>query len=140
VSLNNGSSYNYNYNNYNSASQYYISNSNTNNIVTASISGNSISLYGQSIGSTTLNICPNNSISGLSNYYNSNGGCATLYVTVSGNNNNYYYPQQQTPYYQPVNNNYYGYNNTPLSVSNSNVQVTVGNVGTVVINSDNNKQ
>jgi len=134
VSITNPYNYNYNYGYLNTAQQYYIPN-NTNSVVNASINGNNITLYGVTSGSTTLTICSNGSY-GLSNQYNN--GCATLYVTV-GVGNNYYYPP--TTYYPPT--NYYYppttyYNNTPLTVSNSDVQVTIGNVGTVVLYGNTN--
>lgn len=59
---------------------YYVSN-NSSNVVTASISGSQLNIYGNNSGSATVNIC---SYSGSSN-------CASLYVTVGylnyGNNN-----------------------------------------------------
>ncbi len=130
-----------NYNNYNYSSQYYVNNS-SNGIVSGTINGNVITIYGQSAGSGSLSVC--------SSY---GGGCATLYVTVTGNYNTCTYP-----YNYNCNNNGYGngtcgyyngyytcnnygnggYYNTPLSVSNSNVQVTVGNTGSVTIYGANN--
>jgi hypothetical protein len=69
------------YNPYNYTGGYYVSNNSNSNVVSASVSGNSIFLNGISAGSSTLTICQSTSS------YN----CGTVYVTVSGynNNNNY---------------------------------------------------
>ncbi len=119
------------YNNYN---QYYIANS-SNNVANATISGNTVSVYAVNAGTTTISVCSNslvNTISyGLGNY---SGSCTSLYVTVTGNNYIppvYTYPTYPTyPAYPTYPSNNYNYS-SPISVSNSNVQVTVGNVGTV---------
>lgn len=80
-------------NNYNSGNyfnqSYYISNNPGSQYFSASISGNTVVVYGNNPGSATINICTQ--YSGVS--------CASLYVTVSANyfNGNYY-------------NNYNGYN------------------------------
>lgn len=130
-----------NYPTYNN--QYYVSN-NSNGTVSATISGNILTLYGQNTGSANISVCSN-----TTGGYNT--GCATLYVTVTGYNNNNNYCYQTYPYncnnnnynnntcgYYPYtncnNNNYYS---TPLSVSNNNVQVTVGNTGVVAIYGNN---
>lgn len=55
---------------------YYISSNSNSSVVSASISGSSINLYGLSSGSSTLSVCQNNS-----------GTCGNLYVTVSGGSN-----------------------------------------------------
>ncbi len=52
---------------------FYVSNNSNSSVVTASISGSTLSLYGQANGNSTLTICQ----SGYS-------GCGTLYVTVTG--------------------------------------------------------
>jgi hypothetical protein len=62
------------YNN-NSGSLYISSNSNS-GVASASVSGNSISLYGSAAGSATISICSSNVSS-----------CASLYVTVGGSSN-----------------------------------------------------
>lgn len=129
VSLNIGQSQNiYITNTYNNGyNQYYVSNNNgTNNVVTATVSGTTITVYGQSAGSGNITVC-----SSYSTYYNSN--CATLYVSVNGytNNNNCYNYYYSNCYPQT------GYNNT-ISVSNSNVQLTVGNSGVVTLYGNNN--
>lgn len=64
------------YNSNNSYSSYYISNNSNSNVVSASISGNSLNLYGNNTGASNITVC--------SNYGNI---CGTVYVTV--NNNNY---------------------------------------------------
>ena len=85
VSIN---SYNNTYNNgYNYGNNYYIANNPGSQYFSASISGNSVIVYGNNPGSATLNIC--SQYSGTS--------CASLYVVVSGN-------------YYNGNNNYNGYN------------------------------
>lgn len=104
ITISNGGGY---YNN----NQYYISN-NGNNIVTATVNGNQINLYGQTSGTTTLSVCSNNNYN--YGYYNNNNDCATVYVTVNGGN---YYP--------------------PISVSNSNVQITAGNTAVVTLYGNN---
>ena len=59
---------------YNYYSGLYISNNSNQGVATASVSGNTISIYGSSAGNTTLTICQSSNI----NY------CGTVYVTVSG--------------------------------------------------------
>ncbi|MCF7865264.1 MAG: hypothetical protein K9M11_02055 [Candidatus Pacebacteria bacterium] len=95
-SYNNGTYYGSNYGSQN----YYISNNPGSQFFSASISGNTVIIYGNSVGSATINIC--------SQYGSSS--CASLYVTVSGsyyngnyNNGNYY---NGSNYY----NGYNGYN------------------------------
>jgi hypothetical protein len=137
VTINNNSLYN---NNYYGAGQYYVSNTGNNSVLNASVSGSTLTLYGQSVGSTTLNICSNNT--GGYGYTSYNNGCATLYVTITGDTGyNYNYPYNyNTPTYpQNYQYNTYPYNtyNAPLSVSNSNVQVTVGNAGVVTLYGNN---
>jgi len=68
------------YNNYSTAQQYYISSNSNPSIVNASISGNQLSIYGNTVGNTTLTVCSNNNGT-VYNYNTSN--CGTLYVTVS---------------------------------------------------------
>jgi hypothetical protein len=69
---------NYNSDNYYNQS-YYISNNPGSQYFSASISGNTVVVYGNNPGSATVNICTQ--YSGTS--------CASLYVTVSGNYYNY---------------------------------------------------
>ncbi len=120
----------YNSNTYNNYNQYTVTN-NASGVVNGTINGNVITVYADSAGTGSLNIC------------STSGGCATLYVTVSGyNNTNYCY---QYPYncnttnycYQTYpyncNNGGTGYYSTPVSVSNSNVQLTVGSTGSVAL-------
>lgn len=91
VYINNYNSGTY-YGSYYGTPNYYIANNPGTQYFSASISGNTVIIYGNSVGSATINIC--SQYSGTS--------CASLYVTVSGsyyNNGNYY------------NGNYYnGYN------------------------------
>jgi len=54
----------------------YISSNSNSGVATASVSGNSIYVYGQSAGSTTISVCQNSS-----------SQCASLYVTVGGGYN-----------------------------------------------------
>lgn len=56
---------------------YYISSNSNSYVATASVSGGVLTLYGQNTGNTTVTICVNN------------GGCGTLYVTVSGGSYGY---------------------------------------------------
>jgi hypothetical protein len=51
----------------------HISSNSNSNIASASLSGNQLNVYGNSLGSTTITVCANNG-----------GSCATLYVTVTG--------------------------------------------------------
>lgn len=91
---NNGSYYGNGQNygqNYYSGQTYYISNNPGSQYFSASISGNTVVIYGNNPGSATINICTQ--YSGTS--------CASLYVTVSGN----YYNGNYNNY-----NNYNGYN------------------------------
>ncbi len=88
---------------YNSGNQYsynsfYISNNSNPAIVTASISGNILNLYGQTNGSSTITVCQSNS------------QCGYVYVTVSNNynynyNNNLIFNTTSLP--QPIINQYY---------------------------------
>lgn len=113
---------------------YYISNAGS-NVVSATISGSTINLYAVSSGTASITVCSNNALSGISyalGSYNANP-CATLYVTVNGGYYNNPPIVYNPPVYYPPYNNY----NTPLSVSNSNVQVTVGNTGTVTLYGNN---
>ena len=83
LSLNYGQSqtvtiYSNNNNNYNN--NFYISSNSNSSVATASISGNSVNVYGQTSGSTNISICQNSS-----------SQCATLYVTVNSNGSCGYY-------------------------------------------------
>ena len=143
ITINNNNGYNNGVYNYN---QYYISGNLSTGVVSATVSGNTITLYGQNVGTLTLSVCAN-----ANTGYGGNG-CASLYITVTAGNyyNNYNNYQYQTyPYTYPTyptyqnypyypQNNYYNYNNTPISVSNSNVQVTVGSTATVSLYGGNN--
>ncbi|MEJ0021449.1 MAG: hypothetical protein WDN47_02570 [Candidatus Doudnabacteria bacterium] len=71
------------FNNINSVSNtYYISNNSNSSVVSASISGNTINLYGMNPGSTTITVysTPNSTLN------SSNSG--TLFVTVGGSGSN----------------------------------------------------
>ena len=67
--------YVYNSNSYNN---FYISNNSSSGIVSATLSGTAITLYGQNSGSSTITVCQN-----------STSQCGSLYVTVNGNNGYY---------------------------------------------------
>jgi hypothetical protein len=54
---------------------YYISSNTNQSVATSAISGNTLSVYAGSIGTTSINICQYSS-----------GQCAVLYVTVTGTN------------------------------------------------------
>lgn len=95
-----------------SSGSYSISSNSNPTAISSLINGSILNVYGSAPGSGTLNVC---STSG-------NGGCASLYVTVSGytyNNNNYtgyttynngsYY--NGYPYGYTYNNNAYNYSN-----------------------------
>jgi hypothetical protein len=93
VSIN---SYNNTYNGYNYGNNYYIANNPGSQYFSASISGNSVIVYGNNPGSATLNIC--------SQY--SGSSCASLYVVVSSTYYNGYNG------YNYNNNGYNGFNYT----------------------------
>jgi len=58
---------------------YYISSNTNSNVASASVSGNTITIYGSAIGSTNVNICS----------YTGGSSCVSLYVNVAyGNGNN----------------------------------------------------
>ena len=82
---------------YGGGNNYYISSNSNSGAVSASLSGNTINVYGYYSGSSNITVCSNSS----------SYGCVILYVTVSGNNMNYY-------------------NQTPVSVSQSNVSLGIG--------------
>ncbi len=86
---------------YNAGGLYISSNSNS-NIATASVSGNSINIYGNQSGSTTISVC------------SSYSGCANIYVTVSGGSS--------------YGNIYFGVTNLTLTVGQSNT-VSIYNNG-----------
>ncbi len=65
---------------YGGLNSYYISSNSNQGAVSASINGNTVTVYGNYSGTANIIICSNNS----------NGGCATLYVSVNGNGNNNY--------------------------------------------------
>jgi hypothetical protein len=111
VYISNGYNYNYGF------QQYYITKT-SGNAATATLNGNTITVYGQNPGTATFSVCQYNTYTYASYYYNT---CATLYVTVSG----LYNPGPYYPPYPPV------YN--PLTVSTANVQLTVGNSAVVTI-------
>lgn len=85
------------YGSYQGAQNYYISNNPGSQFFSASISGNTVIIYGNSVGSATINIC--SQYSGTS--------CASLYVTVSGN---YYNGNYNNGNYYNGSNYYNGYN------------------------------
>jgi hypothetical protein len=67
---------------YNSSYSYatlYVSSNSSPNVATATISGNNISIYGNSAGVSNIIVCQNNSVS----------YCGTVYVTVTGGYNTY---------------------------------------------------
>ena len=78
---------------------YYISNNSNSSVVTATVNGSTLSVYGLMNGSATLNICSQQS----------NTSCASLYVTVYNSTGGYYYGG----------NNYYPYNNTGFTYGSS---------------------
>jgi plastocyanin len=89
----------------NNGSLYVYSNSNA-SVVSVSISGNVINIYGINNGSSSISICSNGS-----------GQCATLYVTVGGGNNCY--------------NNNCG--NSTISLSQTSLSLNISQSATVAI-------
>jgi hypothetical protein len=59
-----------------SGQNYYVSSNSNPNAVSASVSGSTLYLYGQSQGSSTITVCVNNQ-----------GSCGSLFVTVTGQTN-----------------------------------------------------
>ncbi len=81
---------------------YYISSTSDPSIVSASVNGNLLNIYGYNSGSATVTVCQNS------------GSCASLYVNVV-NNNSYQYTTTRH-YFHRYNNGNYQYNNTyPLA-------------------------
>lgn len=64
-----------------SSGNYYIASNSSSNVVSASVSGNTLNIYAYQNGSATIQVCQ----SGYS------GNCASVYVTVSGSGNCGYY-------------------------------------------------
>lgn len=58
---------------------YYISSNSNSSVVTANISGSTISLYGSSAGSASITVCQSGGYS-----YSYGNNCGTIYVTVGG--------------------------------------------------------
>lgn len=85
------------YNQYGNA-QYYIANNPGSQYFSATISGNTVIVYGNNPGSATVNIC---------SQYMTGTPCASLYVTVTGS---YNYGNNGTYYNGTYYNNYNGYN------------------------------
>lgn len=90
------------YNSYSYGTLYISSNSNQ-NVATAYVSGNNISIYGSSVGSSNIIVCQNGSSS----------SCGTIYVSVTGG------------YLPPVNN----YNTSGISLSS--LTLPVGGAATI---------
>ncbi len=94
---------------------YYISSNPNSNIVSAYISGSTVSVSAISYGSDTISICQ------------TGGQCASLYVTVGNGGTNYYPP--------PV------YNNNPvqpaIAFSQNNPALAIGQTMTVSVSSGN---
>lgn len=98
------------------AGNYYVSSNSSQNVASASISGNTLYIYGNNTGNTNISVCQYN------------GQCATLYVSVTFSNasyNNYNYP-----------NNYnYNYNyNQPFYLSSNDLDINLGQTAYVSIN------
>lgn len=131
-----GSNY---YNNYNYNNTYYVSNSSNPSIVSTNISGNNLTLYANSLGSTTISVCQSNTSS----------QCGTVYVNVNGNNNYYnsitlspsslnmYSGQTSTVYISGGNSNYYtssNYNNiATVTISGSTASVYANTSGSTTV-------
>ena len=88
---------------YNYGNSIYISSNSNSNIVSASVSGGQISLYGLASGSSTISVCGNSSYYGSGSYYGQ--ACASIYVNVvysgsgSGNSGSVWFsPSSPTMY------------------------------------------
>ena len=88
ISMSTGQSQNITISSYNNqyvngvSNSYYISSNTNNSVATVSVSGNSLNVYAENPGSTTITVCGQNT-----EYNNSySNACATLYVTVNGEN------------------------------------------------------
>jgi hypothetical protein len=87
----------------------YISSNSNSNVATATISGNTISIYGVSVGSSTVAICQSSG----TNY------CSNVYVTVGGTYIYNNYPYNNTYPYISTNSQGFNVSNLDLSVGNS---------------------
>lgn len=76
---------------------YYIANNPGTQYFSASISGNILTIYGNNVGSGTVNVCT----------YSNTSNCASVYVTVSGS----YYNGNNYNGYNGYGGTYYNYNN-----------------------------
>ena len=83
---------------------YYLSNINNSNIATASLNSNTLTIYGVSVGNTTISVCQYG------------GQCATIYVSV---NSNYY--------------NYNNYQNYSLNFSQTNPNLSIGQTAYITV-------
>ncbi|MEK7588683.1 MAG: peptidoglycan-binding protein [Patescibacteria group bacterium] len=101
----------------NSFGTLYVSNNSNSNVATATVSGNTVSIYGMNIGTTTVTICQNSG----SSY------CGMVYVTVSGSYN----------YNNGINTSGLIVSNLNLSVGNS---ITVSSMagGNLYVSSNSN--
>ncbi len=81
---------------YNNGS-YYVSSNTNSSVVSATISGNQLSIYGLSAGNSTITVCSNGQ--GSLNYYSLNQ-CATMTITVTYNNIYGYNGYNPYPTYQ----------------------------------------
>ena len=99
---------------YSYSNSFYISSNSNSSVASAVVSGNQVTVYGNSAGSTTFSICATGS----------SGVCVSLYVTVGGNNCYY----NGSSYYN--NCGTLSLSQTSLSMSagqNSYVSITSGN-------------
>lgn len=123
---------------YNYSVSLYVSSNSNPNVVSASVSGNQINLYGLANGSSTVSVCANG-----------NSACASIYVTVSGsvlgaNTNLWFSPSSPTMYVgqslavsinSSAYSTYYPYASNAYYVSsNSNSSVVSASVSGTVLN------
>ena len=95
---------------YNYSNSLYISSNSNSSVASAVASGNQITVYGVSSGSTTISVCGSSGSS----------SCASLYVTVSGYNNGC---------------TYYGCSVGGLTLSQTSLSLTAGQTSYVTVSS-----
>ena len=95
------------------SSNYYISSNSPSGVIQASLNSNTLTLYGLASGTANINVCSS-----------SNGGCSSLYVTVSPGGSN------SSIYFSPSNPSVAVGQSTPVTIS--------GGSGTYYISSNSN--
>lgn len=115
---------------------YYISNNSNSSVVSASLSGNNLYLYGQSAGSATITVCQSSASACGSLYVNVGGGSGYGNLWFSPSNPNLYVGQSlAVSINSGVNTNNYNYGSNVYYISNnSNSSVVSANISGTVLN------